>query len=347
MSISQSTRRILNDSTLLACNGKWFQRLQNLFDSKPDPFNDKHVIGIFGTAGYSPVQNQIHINPEKWVHDNLESLAEKAQNITNENKFDPLCIEVDIYGVHFTDSIFGCEVFFQDDQWYNRYLPSEIGKLKRPDLEKCEAWHTAKRIAKEFVKQDVKLPLFGLPTIASALIAAVNLYGDEILTSLLADPDAARHDLEIINDTLCEIHEWFRKTIPANQLQCVLAFERTQPPGYGQICGCTTQLISGDMYNDIFAPLDEKLLGVYPCGGMIHLCGAHEQLIPTLRNMKSLKSVQINDRASLDIEKYYQGLRPDQIIYFMPCEEMTVEQAIEITGGNRLVIQKPLNIYSK
>ena len=89
----------------------------------------------------------------------------------------------------------------------------------------------------------------------------------------------------------------------------------------------------------MIAPLDDRLLSVYPRGGMIHLCGSHAQHIPVMRQMKHLRSVQLNDRATWDLKAYYDGLREDQVIYLRPSEEMTVEKAMEITGGNRLIIQ--------
>ena len=59
--------------------------------------------------------------------------------------------------------------------------------------------------------------------------------------------------------------------------------------------------------------------------------------------MKSLKAVQVNDRAAEDLQLYFDGLREDQILYLCPCKGMTVERAMEITGGKRLVINAHLN----
>ena len=337
--ISSKTKEILNDGRLIEHRDMWFKRMQNLYDAKHDEFFDKHVLTVDGVRGGPKEPNRIYENPELWVEECLEDLAGKIEEIYKECIFAPPCIESDIYGVHFIDSIFGCEIFYQDEQWYNRYLTSSVGELKKPELDKCEAWQIAKRAATEFVRQGVSLPLYGLPTIASALNIAVNLYGQEILVAMLAEPEDAAHDLKIINDTLCEIHRWYRALLPADQLHTVIAWERTQPPGYGQICGCTTQLVSGEVYAEMVAPLDDALLSVYPKGGMIHLCGAHEHIIPTLRDMPHLKSVQLNDRAAVDLELHYTNLRDDQLIYLIPFENMTVKQAMEITGGKRLVFQ--------
>jgi hypothetical protein len=71
---------------------------------------------------------------------------------------------------------------------------------------------------------------------------------------------------------------------------------------------------------------------------MIHLCGSHAQHLPVFRNMKSLHAVQVNDRAAEDLQLYFDGLREDQVIYLNPCAGMTIDKAMEITGGRRLVL---------
>jgi hypothetical protein len=102
------------------------------------------------------------------------------------------------------------------------------------------------------------------------------------------------------------------------------------------------------MYREFVAPLDDKLLSTYPNGGMIHLCGEHTQHIPVWREMESVRAIQVNDRASEDLDIYFNELRDDQIIYLNTTPNMTVERAMEITGGRRLVIvaevPKPLKI---
>jgi len=157
------------------------------------------------------------------------------------------------------------------------------------------------------------------------------------------DPENASKDLVTINDLLCEVHRRCQKMIPMQQLQPVISWGRTQPPGYGQLCGCTTHLISGSCYEELIAPLDDKLLSVYPNGGMIHLCGVHTQHVEAFRKMKSLKAIQVNDRASDDLAIYYNGMRDDQMIYLNASEKMPVKKAMSITNGNRLVVVQDLS----
>ncbi|MHB1459905.1 MAG: hypothetical protein ACYC1M_01305 [Armatimonadota bacterium] len=276
--------------------------------------------------------------PELWVERCLEHLAEVSDVLIDDEVFRPLCVEYGPYGVHFIDKMLGADVFQQDGQWYSHYLDTSIGKLTMPDLETNETWLLARRAANAFTNQKLELPLFGLPTIASSLNIAVNLYGEKILLALYDEPEKAVHDLKIINTLLCSLHRWYLQNIPIKQLQPVVSGHRTQPPGYGQLCGCTTQLVSGDLYRRYIAPLDDELLSIYPHGGMIHLCGSHTQHMPAWHQMSSLRAVQLNDKAAEELEQYYHGLREDQIIYFSPCQGITTANAIEVTGGNRLVI---------
>ena len=340
MAISEYAHRVLNDPERIRKRDLWFNRMSNVFHGTPDKWNEEHVYGVNGILGTSSYD--LYTEPERWMEDCLEDLARRAEVLDNETYFRPLCVEFGAYGVHYVDKLLGAEVFFRDGQWYNRYLTTPIGELKYPDLEQHPFWQITKRAVKAFLDADVALPLFGLPTIASTLNISVNLYGEEILVEMLEDPDNAAKDLQTVNRLLCDLHRYFRSAIPVQQLQPVISWNRTQPPGYGQLCGCTTHLFSTGVYEEMVAPLDEELLSVYPNGGMIHLCGVHTQHMKTFRNMKALKAVQVNDRAAHDLAAYFEGLREDQVIYLNPCEGMTEDQAVAITGGKRLIIAADL-----
>lgn len=334
--LSERAWRILNDEKRIVCRDEWFARMERLFGGETDEYNSRHMFTLGGSVPRPADEWQAYTDPEAWVLACLELIADSEE--CTANRFAPVCVEYPIYGVHFIDRMFGADVFFQDGQWNARYLETPVGQLKMPDLEKDETWALARRAAQAFLDADVKLPLFGMPTLSSALNIMVNLYGGEALVAMLEDEEAAMHDLTVINELIRALHRWYREHIPARQLQPVVSWERTQPPGFGQLCGCTTQLLSGGLYEEMIAPLDDALLSDYPRGGMIHLCGAHEQHIPVFRKMKHLRALQLNDRAATDLEKYLSGLRGDQIIYLNPFEGMTAEQAMEISGGKRIVL---------
>lgn len=311
----------------------WFRRLESLFDgSRHDP------IRLWGTAFFPPPPADPYLDADAWIDEALSMMPRFLNQYEDQEVFRPQVVEFGPYGVHFVDRIFGAEVFFQDGQWYNHPLPQDIGLLQPPDLDRDPTWALARKAAESFLERGTLVPLFGMPTIASSLNIAVNLFGQEILIALLEDPEAAVHDLQVINEVLETIHRWYIERVPEAQLQPVVSWQRTQPRGHGQICGCTTQLISPEVYAEYVAPLDDALLSVYPKGGMIHLCGSHVQHIPTWRSMKSLRAVQVNDRAAEDLQRYFHGLRDDQILYVNTCAGMTAERAISITGGKRLVL---------
>ena len=325
---------IMNEAALVAQRDRWFDRLQGVFDGT---YREPIAFVLDGVRGQGVCDP--YAEPERWVDECMADIAaNRAALAANEEKFVPVCVEFGLYGVHYIDRIFGSNVYFKSGQWYNDYLTTPIGELRDPDLEHDETFQLSLRAARRFAEVGGELTLFGLPTIASTLNIAINLYGQEILMAMLEEPEAARADLETINRTLVRIHKAFMEILPPRQLQPVISWACTQPPGYGQICGCSTQLLSGELYREMIADLDEDVLRAYPNGGMIHLCGSHAQHIETFRNMKTLRAVQVNDRAAEDLQLYFDGLREDQVLYLNPCAGMTVERAMEITGGRRLVI---------
>lgn len=343
--LSRAAHVRLNDPERIARRNRWFEGMKNVFDSRPDAYNREYVYTLLGSVPRPANDMLAYTEPEKWVYQCLEIMAQQPE--CTANRFAPECVEYPIYGVHFIDKIFGADVFFKDDQWNVRYLKTPVGQLKMPNLDEDETWSLAKRAAMAFLEADVRLPLFGLPTLSSALNIILNLYGQDCLITMLEDEEAALHDLRIINGVIRELHRWYLKTLPSDQLQPVISWCRTQPPGFGQICGCSCQLLSGPLYRELIAPLDDAVLAEYPHGGMIHLCGSHTQHIKTFSEMEHLRAIQVNDRACADLKLYFDGLREDQVIYFNPCKEMSIEEAIRITGGKRLIVVENIDAPRK
>jgi hypothetical protein len=141
----------------------------------------------------------------------------------------------------------------------------------------------------------------------------------------------------VINGVLLEIHDWYRANVPPDLLHQVACSGRYQPPGCGQVCGCSTQLISGDQYKQFAAGLDDAILSRYPHGGMIHLCGSHTQHIGTWREMRSLRAVQLNDRAAEDLEVYLREM-PEKVYYVNPCQGMPVDRVEQLAKAHKIVI---------
>ena len=159
-----------------------------------------------------------------------------------------------------------------------------------------------------------------------------------VLMDMLLEPEAVEHDLEVITQAQEAMHSWYLQQIGEDQLQCTTAVIRLQPPGYSQICGCSTQLISPHLYKELIGPYDERILMAHPRGGMIHLCGSHLQHLETFKAMKCLRALQLNDQAADDLEKYAEVLRNDQVLYVRPTEKMPPEKIEELCANRPSVI---------
>jgi len=322
----------LRDLDLVHSRAQWFNRLQGLFAGQ----RQETALVLHGIQCYTEDAGP---DWERWLDDSLGELAEQAERALDKRVFRPLSINYNPRGVHFSDHLLGADTFLMDgESWQVHPLEAPVGNLQPPDLDSHPTWQRMQAFTRALLSRDVPSVILGLPTIASVLNVAVNLYGDRFLLAMLGDPDAARRDLRVLSDVLCDLHRWYLDAVPAERLQCILPNGRCQPPGYGQLCGCTTQLVSGEMYREFVAPLDDELLSLYHGGGMIHLCGTHTQHIPVWNEMASLRALQLNDRAAEDLETYYRELRDDFVFYVNPCEGMPVERIVEITGGQRVVI---------
>lgn len=329
---------ILKRSDLLQIREEHFLRLEHLLTGdKPDqPF---FLQGIDGEGVADPYRE-----PEHWVDQALNSLAERVESSKDPLVFRPLCLEFRPFGLHFTDCILGAVARNSDERWWVERFNSPIGSLPQPAWEDSDTWKLAQRLAIAFRDTGVSLPLFGMPIVAGSLTLAVDLYGPDFLEALLLDPQSAQRDLETITRVTRKLYEWYFENLPPELLQQTCASVRCMPPGFISIYGCTTHLLSAEIYADLIAPFDEAVLACGPRGGLIHLCGTHVQHIAAWKRMKPLRAVQINDLASADLAQYFEGLREDQIIYLHPTEDMTVERALDITGGRRLVIvSEPAN----
>jgi len=331
--VDAETRRILCDRRLVEARQGHLIRLRRLFDGQDETDGAFLLCGV-SKGGRAVVGD----SPGACVDRALTALAQEAEALLDVSVFRPMAVEFDIYGVHFADKVLGAEVFDLDGAWQVRPVPWDVGQLGVPSLDTDPTWQMARGLARAFVAAGVSVPLFGLPVIASPLNVVVSLYGQSFLAAMIGHPSAARHDLGVIGDVQAGMHRWFRANVPADQLQPVVAASRTQPPGFGQLCGCTTQLVSPALYREFIAPLDQALLSVYPHGGMIHLCGTHVHHTPAWRDMSPLRAVQVNDRAAEDVETYFAELRAGQVLYVNPCEGMPLDRIMAITGGKRVVI---------
>ena len=103
MPISSKAREILNRKDLIEKRDLWFERMENVFDAKETEWSKKYVYAVNGVSAWG--RHDPYTEPELWAEDCLENLAECYEIMENENYFRPLCVEYNIYGVHYIDKI--------------------------------------------------------------------------------------------------------------------------------------------------------------------------------------------------------------------------------------------------
>ena len=331
--MNQSVINTLNDPQLLDVCSYHVKRLERMFagDRTDGPF----LLSGYGGHGKADPEKE----PEKWVEECLENLYEHADLAADRKVFRPLVSEYWFWGVHFTDMVFGAKVRSRSGLWWSPGVENELGELPVPDLETNEFWKTAQRLTLAQVSYGVTLPFFTTQVLGEPWNQFYNIYKDRALTGFYDDPEGMKRDLDIVTDTLVEMHKWFLSVIPAKNYQPICAGGRFQPYGHGQMCGCSTHLISGQLYEEFIRPLDERVASLFPKGVMLHLCGNHVQHIPAWRKMPGICAFQLNDRAIDDLSEFYNRTRPEQLLYLNPSQNMPISKILEITdNGQKSVI---------
>ncbi len=326
------TYEILNDPELIAIRDDYFRRMQDVYDGCNDGQPPFILSGLT-----PPCEVPEGATLEEAMHVGFDAMATEAHLMRDERLFRPVASGAETHGLDWSDDFFPLPKE-PDPVTKLRRITLPVGSLEPPDLDKSEAWRNMKRSAEIFLEADVKLPLFTAHGVTGPLVEAVSLYGGEkFLLGLMDDPAAARNDLQVLADLAAGMRKWFVDTIPEQQLQGIIHRLRGQPPGYGQIDGCTLQLVGPDVYREIVGPLDDAILGVFPKGGMIHICGYHTHHIPLWREMKNLKVLQLSGDAMTDLAIYHEGLRDDQLVFVSPHATMLLPQIMEITQGRRVI----------
>ncbi|HDZ20408.1 hypothetical protein LCGC14_0161680 [marine sediment metagenome] len=328
---------ILKDPELVAIRDGYFARIQAVFDTGSDDCDRALVLYGAGESIDAPRGKDCAADIEEAVC----NLADQADLLRDENVFRPLIINIGAHGVHFVDRLFGSHGYGATEERL-RYVQTPVGELPMPDLATCQDWAAIRQATEAYLALALTVPVFTGPCLSSPLNQAMNLYGQRFLMAMLDNPAAARRDLRTITDVIIELHRWLIEHIPAQQLQGGAPSVRCQPPGYGQLGGCSTHLISAELYRDFIAPLDEDVLSLYPKGGMIHLCGNHIRHIRTWAQMSSLKCIQLSSIANEELEHQVEGLRPDQVIYVGPTKVLPLERIMDATGGYRVILAEDI-----
>lgn len=285
----------------------------------------------------------IMVEPELWMRSVLNELVRMVGDAYDETTLRLLIVDciTPLFSSRFMDKIYGAEVWYEaiGQTWVAGGLTTPVGTLEYPDIDDHPAYQALERAVRAFAEAEVRLPYIMPPALGSPLNTAVNLYGSRFLEEVYDCPDSAHHDLRILADVQTDLARRIRGMVPPNQL---IDFTPIIPC-FNHFAGCTTQLVSADMYRDVFMPYDEEVCANFTNGGIVHLCGSSIHHIPSFRAMEHLRGVEVtnyNHRWE-DFEQYYSGLRDDQIIILnaagMGDDAEVLDRIERLTGGRRIV----------
>jgi len=332
---------ILNDKELLEIRDKRLQRARSLFFGEAV----KPVLRMRHTAMSAGVEDGVDImeNPEQWVRCVLEKLAHVAEDdVRDETTLRLLVVNciASLFSSRFMDKIFGAEVWHNGEMWVAHELPTEVGTLEYPDIDKHPAYMALERAIREFAKSDVRLPYFMPPSFAGPLNTAINLYGARFFEAVYAEPEKMNRDLRILTDVIKDLNRRIFCLVPHGQL----VYYTAHLPGQGLLAGCTTEMIAAGMYRNAFMPVEEETYAEFSAGYVMHVCGSSLQHIPNFRAMQNLKGIEVScnkDRWEHFV-RYYEGLREDQVLLLKIDDTLgrfdeALEKIERMTDGRRVI----------
>jgi len=338
--VKPDTLAILSDPELIAIRDMHFARMEDVYAGRDDGPGQCFV--LYGVTEDIGVEPEDPGDVQAKVEAALDKLADQADALRDEKVFRPLIIDIGMGGVHYLDRMFHGHVLDEGKTWQTMKLKTPVGRLELPDLATDPLWALARECTERIVAAGAAVVLTTPPCLSCAINLIVNLYGTDIYYAMMDDPDTVRHDLLVVHEIIRATHKWYVDNVPTRQFQGAAPFVRCQPPGYGQIDGCSTQMISPEFYRDMVAPLDAEVLGLYPNGGMIHLCGSHTQHLKVWREMKPLRALQLCAGPNLEVDVYFNELRDDQIIYIGPTKDLSLDRILSVTAGRRIILAEDL-----
>ena len=283
---------------------------------------------------------------DAWLAGALADLRKNAAAFRDRVTYRPFALSLARYDLHFPAAVAGCPTQQESGQvWCTPLwkLGMKIAEFRAPDLDANQQFQEMLDLLRFVVEATEGRVPVEIPYVSEPLILAVELFGEDFLVLLALDPELADQFVDKLSAFILDMRCRFCEAVPGAPLMPHGSCHRAMPEGYNMLYECTTQLVSGDAYERHFLQRDRALMRCAARGAGIHLCGRHTQHCDAWREAPELKMIQLNHRATEDLETYWRNLRPDQYIMLNPCEQMTVEDALRLTGGWQLIIESQID----
>jgi len=199
--------------------------------------------GLWGTNEPDPLSA-----PDEWLDDVFRDMERNAAAAADPHTFRPFVVEIDPFGTHYIDALFGAPVRYHEGQAWSEELQCDVKDLAVPRIEENPILSASLRLARRAVERTRGRVWIANPVLRCPMNIGTNLFGSRLLEAMHVLPDAAGRALRIIADVIARCMRAFQAVIPAAQRLNSVGASRSTPPGRGFIDGCATQLVSARHY---------------------------------------------------------------------------------------------------
>jgi hypothetical protein len=151
------------------------------------------------------------------------------------------------------------------------------------------------------------------------------LYGSDLFTALIEQPDFVRQLLDLITQTyIAFLTEWNRLVPPRDGYATHWAMMHE---GQIMLRNDSAMNLSPEMFEEFIRPYDQRLLTTFG-GGAIHFCGKGDHFIPMLSGMEKLYAIHMSQPEHNDLEVIFRNT-VDKNIRILGLKLDVARQAIE------------------
>jgi|GEM_PF-1498608 len=278
-------------------------------------------------------------NREAWLENQLRAVKVNVEeSLDSHCLYYPLIEMASFYGTHYIDALFGNDVQWVENQFWSKEQTCEVSELQMPDLDDSSLLKETVELAQWVQEKAGDRFVISMPDVGSPINVAVNLFGERFFLEIAMDPESAERALKMVAEVTRRVYQELVQAVGQKAIRCHNAFYVYTPYDYAGLSLCATQMISPANFSESVADADDLCVPDCYRGMIQHICGSSKQHVEEMARRPRIKGVQLNDNGADQFEDYFNALRPDQVFYLRPTQQMPIEKILEITCGQRLLL---------
>ena len=243
------------------------------------------------------------------------------------------------YSVGILPSMFGADIFYSDDKLNmmpitKKVSPEQISKILQkgiPDLNSglipnvFEFGHYFNELIADYPKVKKYIHHYH-PDFQGPLDVVELLWGTELFTDVLLEPQKVKDLLELVTDTYIMLMKKWYKEFPSYYEDMAVHWGLMMP-GHVMIRDDSATNFSPDLVKELVLPYNQRILNEFN-GGSIHFCGNGTHFIEDFSNMENMWGIQLSQPDYNDMETIFK-YTVDKKIKLLGLRQDGIEQAIQ------------------